>query len=819
MKSRGHVLAVLFLLSGCSARPPGDRGDLGDADGDATLEVSDAASPDCGAPRALALAPGAFRATFACRTDTAQPSEVCSDGLASLGVATYEEVYAFELRDPARVSFLVERDEEVPQEGLGRPRLALYLRGEAADPANEIACYPGDKPGGRSFVMVDLLPGHYTLFVESYAQEGDAAAHFRLHTEVDCGPERRFSVESGRCEAEPPNPCTGEHQHRRVPGAAPRDGCQCDPGAIADPADPRRCRPDPAAAGETAADPILLAGTSGRFVVRFDTAADDEMPVCGSLAQGDRVFALHVARRGRLHLRADAAGGAAAQGLVGAVRRGSSSPAAEIACGALPLAEDLDPGLYVLVVEPSPYQLPTEPLALEYRFDVDPCLDVACPEHAACVRGAAGAECLCAEGMNLVSGQCAPDPCAQAPCTEEGRTRCVAGPGGEHRCECARGLRDEGDGCVADPAARPWTVLVYLAHDDPTLDGANFLERDLRGACNAVGCSAGVQLVVFEDTLHKDGGRSGVSVSSGASLSLAEAWSERNSADFRTFAEFARWAVARFPARRYLLLVEGHGAGWRRIASDSTDGGAMSLPGGDYARALGSLREAIGRPIDVVALSSCYMGMWETAQATAPYADYLVASEPFMGGVGIEHLLAGLLAAPDQSAAAVARTWMEWPDDWNGGVSLRAFAVIALREIGALSEAISGLATALAADPAQLADLAGLRERAHRWRNGEYVDLGELAAGVVDLDGAPASWDLSARAVTAALARAVPFRFADSLYASVGGLSIYLPARGRAASGEYRKGAWARDTAWDELLEVFNGYRDVRETEVHRFTR
>jgi len=106
-----------------------------------------------------------------------------------------------------------------------------------------------------------------------------------------------------------------------------------------------------------------------------------------------------------------------------------------------------------------------------------------------------------------------------------------------------------------------------------------------------------------------------------------------------TLASFVKWALDNFPAKRTILVVNGHGAG---IVSFGTVGSFLKNPG----RALASsrddssgtyfsekklkkeLKQVLGdKKLDLFVYNSCYMGGIEVMHELSQFAEFAVASE------------------------------------------------------------------------------------------------------------------------------------------------------------------------------------------------
>jgi hypothetical protein len=360
------------------------------------------------------------------------------------------------------------------------------------------------------------------------------------------------------------------------------------------------------------------------------------------------------------------------------------------------------------------------------------------------------------------------------------------------------------DPSAADQAPPPlpgWTIAVWM-------DGDNDLEplvpRDLdeleRGMDVA---GADVRVLVQADRIDgystRDGDWTGTrryDIAPDAAPGVTSPWTdvgERDMGDPAELAEFLEWAHATSPTEHLAVVLWNHGGGFW-IASDDTSGSLIAITG-ELQDALQPVIDARGAPIDVVAFDACNMAEWELAHALAPQADVLVASEAWVGDEGLAYDLAltGLDASVD------ARTFGGRLARSAGVRGELTMSAVDLRLVPDTTAAVDALATAWLAHPAGLADFARARRAAAQmdrdWRDW-WVDLATLG------DAAATSRDAAVSAAGRAVADAVD----DATIASFGriraarGLTIWAVTGDARFGRRYTTGAWAADTAWDELL-------------------
>lgn len=114
------------------------------------------------------------------------------------------------------------------------------------------------------------------------------------------------------------------------------------------------------------------------------------------------------------------------------------------------------------------------------------------------------------------------------------------------------------------------------------------------------------------------------------SFSLVDEQPLQSMAAPETLSDFIRWSVSRYPAKKYGLLLWDHGGGSRTgLFLDELFGNdVMNLD------ELGTALKGGGARFELVAIDACLMCSLETAQAVAPCAKYMVASEEEVAGLG-----------------------------------------------------------------------------------------------------------------------------------------------------------------------------------------
>jgi hypothetical protein len=239
---------------------------------------------------------------------------------------------------------------------------------------------------------------------------------------------------------------------------------------------------------------------------------------------------------------------------------------------------------------------------------------------------------------------------------------------------------------------------------------------------------------------------------------------------------------------------------------DHGSGEGISISNGDYASALAAITDSLGDKLDLVGFDACLMGMWEVAEATAPYAHTFVASEETepLAGWSYDDFLVPLLAEPETTSLELGTAIVDSYFAEDGGNS--TLAVLDLDTMGELRGAMSAFADAMRASSALYPQIEMVREAT---QNFSYYDddrdLQDFAVRVAGLGSAPPELVTAAQALVDQLGVTIVHSQAQHSHPRANGLSVYLPARGQGMEADYRgTGAvWSVNTTWDDFIESF----------------
>jgi hypothetical protein len=210
-----------------------------------------------------------------------------------------------------------------------------------------------------------------------------------------------------------------------------------------------------------------------------------------------------------------------------------------------------------------------------------------------------------------------------------------------------------------------WTVMIYMAGDN-NLDSAAL--DDIEELAQ-VGSSAKVNVLV---QLDRDGDlrtrRFCISKGGGYRKDCIETFGETNTGDPKVLSDFINWAIEKYPADRYFLILWNHGSGWwdepdrafrlikRNIGYDDHSGGD-SLDNRELKDVLTKISQGLGKRIELIGMDACLMTMVEVAYQIRESAMVMVGSEIEEPGDGwpYDQVIGILTKSPGSAPATMAR--------------------------------------------------------------------------------------------------------------------------------------------------------------------
>ncbi|OGR41184.1 MAG: hypothetical protein A2X35_07255 [Elusimicrobia bacterium GWA2_61_42] len=291
---------------------------------------------------------------------------------------------------------------------------------------------------------------------------------------------------------------------------------------------------------------------------------------------------------------------------------------------------------------------------------------------------------------------------------------------------------------------------------------------------------------------------------------VVEELAKADMGDYKHLVDFAKWAKAKYPAKKYMLIVWNHGAGWiktplrvnRGISYDDETGNHMTTP------QLGLALKEMGG-VDVYGSDACLMQMAEVIYELKDHAAYIVGSEETEPGDGYTYndLLAPLFAKQNMGPAELAKTAVDaYADHYQAREEASTQSYVRTTAIGGFLDASNAFAFALTqAGEKELAKKA--MDGAQSYAYPENKDLYHFAQLV-----AAETKSAEVKAKAEALMNYIKVRlvahnrttnsdggwYGPVSYDNSHGIAAYLP--GTSAPAHYAELAWAKYSNWDEFI-------------------
>jgi hypothetical protein len=406
---------------------------------------------------------------------------------------------------------------------------------------------------------------------------------------------------------------------------------------------------------------------------------------------------------------------------------------------------------------------------------------------------------------------------------------------------------------LGQPTRKPtWTILVY-GHADHSLSYQ--MVADIR-KMESVGSSPGFHLVVqadFDASAEEDNEEEGLprQLSHGTTRFLIAKSTdpelvtsrpvmrlpEMNHDAPRVLSDFITWAVKKYPADRFALVLWDHGGQWEGFGGDEQDGTVDKPKGMSTAAIRGALLAAMKtaglKKWDFIAFDACLMGGMEVLSDFADLAEIFIACPEIDYGDGWHYgpVLQWLKDRPDADMRDFGR--ME-AAQWKAlhfrkeNEADRALAVHSVYDMGAFAtvqKAWSGFAAALSAayTPSNLViprqrrlsmeysieDIKSLGEAT------DYIDVGAFARRMEGDPKSPEYLKKAAFELIGAIDKMVIAKVLGSEKQAASGLSVWYPVDDEWEDGnkypEYEKLSFSRQTPWPHFLRKANEIRKMQE--------
>ena len=189
-----------------------------------------------------------------------------------------------------------------------------------------------------------------------------------------------------------------------------------------------------------------------------------------------------------------------------------------------------------------------------------------------------------------------------------------------------------------------WTVIVYSAADDEVLEQSMWFDVN---EMELVGSNPQMNIVVqidrYAGAFTGDGDWTETRrylITQDNDLDhitspVVESVGEVDTGNPQTLIDFVTWAIQKYPAQKYALVMSDHGGGWTGGFSDMSTSSYSDLSIPEIGLALEQIRQNTGiNQFEMIGFDACLMGQIEVFGSLYPYSNYMVASEEVEPGYG-----------------------------------------------------------------------------------------------------------------------------------------------------------------------------------------
>jgi len=325
-----------------------------------------------------------------------------------------------------------------------------------------------------------------------------------------------------------------------------------------------------------------------------------------------------------------------------------------------------------------------------------------------------------------------------------------------------------------------------------------------------------------------------------------------NMASPDTLVDFVKWGMNKYPAKHYMIVVQGHGGAWHGGLPDDVYDDRMDLPKMDEA--FTRIKKETGTVPDVIAFYSCLMANTEAAYQFRDHAKIMIGSEEVEFGAQSQYaedvsapykdIFNGLSQKLDSGAdvgpEALAKDWVKACD---GKWTTPTQSAIDLTKMESFAKSLDRLATCILKGETPIEVIRDIanntkhmrHKEIDRWyQNDDHTynlrDLRELAENlskdprIKDKDTVEASRAVLKQFDEVVIANEAgtdydtysPVRYSEPHHITDHyeghrnhGLSIFAPTNPKIMAylekaekypTKYREIAFARETAWGELV-------------------
>ena len=278
--------------------------------------------------------------------------------------------------------------------------------------------------------------------------------------------------------------------------------------------------------------------------------------------------------------------------------------------------------------------------------------------------------------------------------------------------------------------------------------------------------------------------------------------------DWKHLAEFIAWGKAAYPAKKYMLIVGGHGSGWRGVKPPAGRGISYDdVSKNHISPAELALAIKAGGGVNVYASDACLMQTIEVIFDLKDSAEYIVGSQETTPGSGYNYevFLKALAANPADSFTAAQSVMKGFSEFYSSGAQQQSVTMSIVRPSAApeLAAKMDKFARLVAASPADLKLYNEKKWGLRSFDDEDARDLYQLMKLYYDNSQTPAVKE-AAKDVIVSLSEKLVVRNDAVGHKSkdANGISVHFPLFYMNYKPKYEYLTFSQATYWDEMIKA-----------------
>jgi hypothetical protein len=379
-----------------------------------------------------------------------------------------------------------------------------------------------------------------------------------------------------------------------------------------------------------------------------------------------------------------------------------------------------------------------------------------------------------------------------------------------------------------------WTVLIYMAADNSLHDDA---ELNLTQAIK-IGSRADLNVLAYRATVSAAQGQAKVGqrlVIYNDGIVIAGQDLQPDSGDVETFTNAVLWAISCYPSEHLAVVVWDHGMGdlnlviralcpERGVCIDDTYHTYL-----DDAKLMDAFNRIVtargGKKLDMVIFDACMMAGTGTAHIVSQFADYMVASETIVPGLGYnyETMLSAFATGSDDCrdiAQAIVASYQAFyapqiPAYTNSAFNLSAFPELAQNIDTVAHLLVEGLAQQKDGTIQEMIRASHDPQLCVHFDEPSYIDLYSFYTNLllcldhvelVDQEQTEAFRRVMQETLEdgqRAIFHAIFSNVYGDAFQGAGGVSIYFPVEGADIHASYPATEFGKHNFWLQFLQMY----------------